>query len=407
VPGTYKDIPAALAGYIPSSSDACAAGVLTISPSQLLLLQRLVLTGLCLTEITPVAGASVGLDAEVAALYDAAAGAGPRSLFSVGVSGESKVKFSANTIEHVVSVFNDSLEKTSFTSALIGMAERLLSLSPELKKSPSNEQDKRVKTHDVPSKNSFSELKFFKHVFSAYRKAVAVSNDHAVFGDAYNEEGEERGDGNSTRLNGAIRVYLSEKEEKKSSFTKAVLEEQVELLNEFHAFNSSLVGLDTEGREISSAAPSDDPLLLQMAVNQPGTRCAARTETREWIDAMEHEVGEIFSVRKKKTVDAGLISYDSSAVSSKASAEEPPSAPSPYVGVVCVLRPREWKVSILDSTTWQSLSTSMFSSFYYYGIDDDERYSIQTHPLMLRNMIAQSLAPPLGYPAYDGPIIHV
>jgi hypothetical protein len=36
----------------------------------------------------------------------------------------------------------------------------------------------------------------------------------------------------------------------------------------------------------------------------------------------------------------------------------------------------------------------------YFANDDDERYSIQAHPLLLRNMTVQAADPPLGYPLF-------
>lgn len=46
---------------------------------------------------------------------------------------------------------------------------------------------------------------------------------------------------------------------------------------------------------------------------------------------------------------------------------------------------------------WQSLSVEML----YFTSDDDERYSIQAHPLLLRNLTIHAAEPPLGYPLYS------
>jgi len=43
---------------------------------------------------------------------------------------------------------------------------------------------------------------------------------------------------------------------------------------------------------------------------------------------------------------------------------------------------------------WASLAIEL----YYFTSDDDERYAIQAHTQLLRNMVVQSAAPPLGYP---------
>jgi len=45
---------------------------------------------------------------------------------------------------------------------------------------------------------------------------------------------------------------------------------------------------------------------------------------------------------------------------------------------------------------WTSLSMEML----YFTSDDDERYSIQAHPLLLRNLTIHAAEPPLGYPLY-------
>ena len=39
----------------------------------------------------------------------------------------------------------------------------------------------------------------------------------------------------------------------------------------------------------------------------------------------------------------------------------------------------------------------------YVTNDDDERYSIQTHPMLLRNLLVEGAVEPLGYaPYYTG-----
>ncbi|XP_077997388.1 pecanex-like protein 4 [Glandiceps talaboti] len=48
---------------------------------------------------------------------------------------------------------------------------------------------------------------------------------------------------------------------------------------------------------------------------------------------------------------------------------------------------------------WASLAQELF----YFTNDDEERYSIQAHPVLLRNLTVQSADPPLGYPIYSSP----
>lgn len=52
---------------------------------------------------------------------------------------------------------------------------------------------------------------------------------------------------------------------------------------------------------------------------------------------------------------------------------------------------------------WSSLSLELL----YMTNDDEERYSIQAHPVILRNLTIQSADPPLGYPIYASPPISV
>jgi hypothetical protein len=43
---------------------------------------------------------------------------------------------------------------------------------------------------------------------------------------------------------------------------------------------------------------------------------------------------------------------------------------------------------------------------YYVTNDDDERYSIQTHPQFLRNILIEASVEPLGYaPYYSGAVV--
>ncbi len=46
---------------------------------------------------------------------------------------------------------------------------------------------------------------------------------------------------------------------------------------------------------------------------------------------------------------------------------------------------------------WANLSWELL----YATNDDEERYSIQAHPFMLRNLTVQAADPPLGYPIYS------
>jgi hypothetical protein len=50
---------------------------------------------------------------------------------------------------------------------------------------------------------------------------------------------------------------------------------------------------------------------------------------------------------------------------------------------------------------WSSLSLELL----YLTNDDDERYSIQAHPVILRNLTVQAADAPLGYPVFVSPPI--
>ena len=52
---------------------------------------------------------------------------------------------------------------------------------------------------------------------------------------------------------------------------------------------------------------------------------------------------------------------------------------------------------------WANLSLELL----YMTNDDEERYSIQAHPTILRNLTVQAADPPLGYPIFSSPPISI
>ena len=52
---------------------------------------------------------------------------------------------------------------------------------------------------------------------------------------------------------------------------------------------------------------------------------------------------------------------------------------------------------------WANLSLELL----YMTNADEERYSIQAHPAILRNLTVQAADPPLGYPIFSSPPISV
>ena len=65
-----------------------------------------------------------------------------------------------------------------------------------------------------------------------------------------------------------------------------------------------------------------------------------------------------------------------------------------YVGQVCAEGVRG---------QWANLSWELL----YATNDDEERYSIQAHPVLLRNLTVQAADPPLGYPIYSSAPLHL
>ena len=52
---------------------------------------------------------------------------------------------------------------------------------------------------------------------------------------------------------------------------------------------------------------------------------------------------------------------------------------------------------------WSDLSLELL----FLTNDDEERYSIQAHPVILRNLMIQSAAPPLGYCVYSSGLLSI
>lgn len=52
---------------------------------------------------------------------------------------------------------------------------------------------------------------------------------------------------------------------------------------------------------------------------------------------------------------------------------------------------------------WAAMSQEML----YFTNDDEERYSIQAHDLLLRNLSIQAAQAPLGYPVWNSGPVHL
>lgn len=57
-------------------------------------------------------------------------------------------------------------------------------------------------------------------------------------------------------------------------------------------------------------------------------------------------------------------------------------------------------VGTLNASTVEAIWSTLSLELLYMTNDDDERYSIQAHPWLLRNLSIQAADPPLGYPIY-------
>jgi hypothetical protein len=60
------------------------------------------------------------------------------------------------------------------------------------------------------------------------------------------------------------------------------------------------------------------------------------------------------------------------------------------------------RLCLLSSTVIRSIWSSLSLELFYFANDDDERYSIQAHPQLLRNLTVQVSEPPFGYPVFSG-----
>ncbi|XP_010877133.3 pecanex-like protein 4 isoform X2 [Esox lucius] len=78
-----------------------------------------------------------------------------------------------------------------------------------------------------------------------------------------------------------------------------------------------------------------------------------------------------------------------------------------YTGRVLSLQEQLVQVGRLNGEgvrgQWANLSWELL----YATNDDEERYSIQAHPIMLRNLTVQAADPPLGYPIYSSVPLHL
>jgi hypothetical protein len=58
------------------------------------------------------------------------------------------------------------------------------------------------------------------------------------------------------------------------------------------------------------------------------------------------------------------------------------------------------KFGVLNNDSLESFWTNLVFELMYLASDDDERFSIQAHPVLLRNLSVQVANPPFGYPIW-------
>lgn len=64
-------------------------------------------------------------------------------------------------------------------------------------------------------------------------------------------------------------------------------------------------------------------------------------------------------------------------------------------------------IARLNSEVIKSIWSSTNLELLYMTNDDDERYSIQAHQYILRNLTIQASNPPLGYPIYNSKPLYI
>lgn len=78
-----------------------------------------------------------------------------------------------------------------------------------------------------------------------------------------------------------------------------------------------------------------------------------------------------------------------------------------YTGRVLTLQELLIQVGKLNAEAVRGQWANLSWELLYATNDDEERYSIQAHPLLLRNLTIQAADPPLGYPIYSSKPLHI
>ncbi|PIK43364.1 putative pecanex-like protein 4-like [Apostichopus japonicus] len=140
-------------------------------------------------------------------------------------------------------------------------------------------------------------------------------------------------------------------------------------------------GWHSSWQKISGEGDEDEDLITNLEDYESNWYLGSDTD-EEWKEAIKRHKPELFSLMfnpQENTYHGRVLSH------------QPVMA---YVGSL-----NQEMVRAL----WSSLSLELL----YMTNDDEERYSIQAHPIILRNLTVQSADPPLGYPIYASPPISV
>lgn len=78
-----------------------------------------------------------------------------------------------------------------------------------------------------------------------------------------------------------------------------------------------------------------------------------------------------------------------------------------YTGRVLTLQELLIQVGKLNTEAVRGQWANLSWELLYATNDDEERYSIQAHPLLLRNLTVQAADPPLGYPIYSSKPVRI
>ncbi|XP_007902018.1 pecanex-like protein 4 [Callorhinchus milii] len=78
-----------------------------------------------------------------------------------------------------------------------------------------------------------------------------------------------------------------------------------------------------------------------------------------------------------------------------------------YTGRVLTFQKMLMQVGRLNAEAIRGQWANLSWELLYATNDDEERYSIQAHPVLLRNLTVQSADPPLGYPIFSSTSIHI